>query len=136
MKKTIALAGLAIVQILFFTFFQTDDRLAESIKRGESIYQANCMSCHMMNGEGLEGVFPPLANTGRLSDKGRLVHIVVNGLQGPITVNGKEYNSEMFPISLNDKEIADVLNYVRNSWKNKAEMIVEDEVSKLKKLEK
>jgi mono/diheme cytochrome c family protein len=132
MKKGIALAALAVTSVLSFTFFQTDDRLAESVKRGESIYQANCMSCHMTEGEGLEGVFPPLANTGRLSDNARLVQIVVNGLQGRLTVNGKEYDSEMFPISLNNKEIADVLNYVRNSWKNKATIIEEDDVRKLR----
>ena len=118
---------LAISSVLLFSFSQTDS-LGESIKRGEEVYAGNCMSCHMADGNGLEGVFPPLASTGRLIDKNRIIPIVINGLQGQLVVNGKEYNSEMFPQNLNDKEIADVLNYVRNSWTNKAAIIQEDEV--------
>ena len=107
--------------------------LTASVARGKIVYEGNCIACHQANGEGLEGTFPPLANTGRLTEKARLVNNIYNGTSGEITVNGKKYDMEMFPVPINDKEIADVLNYVRNSWGNKyGEMISEEEVKKLK----
>lgn len=63
--------------------------LQESVKPGKLVYEGNCISCHMQNGEGLQGAVPPLAKTGRLTDKKRLVRIIYNGLEGPITVIGK-----------------------------------------------
>lgn len=113
-------------------FFQAD-YLKESITRGKSVYEANCIACHMADGRGLEGTFPPLANTGRLTDKGRLVKIIINGLNDPVTIDGTVYTMEMNPLDLSDKEVADVLNYIRNSWGNKAAVIKENEISQLKK---
>jgi nitrite reductase (NO-forming) len=50
----------------------------------------------------------------------RAIHIVLNGLAGPLTVNGKAYNSVMPPMSqLNDDELANILTYVIHSWDNK-----------------
>jgi nitrite reductase (NO-forming) len=86
----------------------------------------------MAEGEGLEGVFPPLAKTGRLTDKAKLVKVVLQGMSGPITVNGKQYDLEMIPVSLSDEEVRDVLNYVRNSWDNKAPAINLAEVKKFR----
>ncbi len=91
------------------------------------------MACHMTNGEGLEGTFPPLANTGRLGDKGRLVKIIFNGLNEPITVNGIPYEMEMNPVPLSNKEVTDVLNYICNAWGNKNPIIRESEIEQLKK---
>ena len=129
MKTTITLY--LSCTITLFSFYQTDS-LKESVERGKSVYEANCLSCHMEEGQGLEGAFPPLANTGRLSDKGRLVKIVFNGLSGPITVNGKDYDLEMNPMDLTEKEVSDVLNYIRNSWGNKNPEIKVSEVNQLR----
>lgn len=114
------------------SFVQTD-YLKESIGRGKFVYETNCKSCHMADGRGLEGTFPPLANTGRLDDKGRLVKIIFNGLNDPITIDGTEYTMEMNPLKLTDQQAADVLNYIRNSWGNKGVAIQESEIKSLKK---
>ena len=87
----------------------------------------------MENGEGLEGAFPPLAKTGRLTDKKRLVKIIYNGLEGPITVNGKEYNNQMNPLALSEQEVTDVLNYIRNSWGNTHQVMKVSEIKELAK---
>jgi nitrite reductase (NO-forming) len=40
-------------------------------------------------------------------------------LTGPVTVNGREYDSVMPPMSqLTDDEIAYILTYIQNSWGN------------------
>ncbi|MEY2792782.1 MAG: hypothetical protein RJA76_774 [Bacteroidota bacterium] len=94
-----------------------------SIQRGKAIYATYCQSCHMEEGEGVESVFPPLAKTNRLGDVNKLVKIVRNGMSGEISVMGVKYNAEMSSVDLNDQELTDVLNYIRNSWGNKAPMI-------------
>jgi nitrite reductase (NO-forming) len=115
-----------------FVFASLQGGLPASVERGKIVYESNCVSCHMADGKGLEGAFPPLAGTKRLTDKARLVKIVVNGTSGPMEVNGTTYDMEMMPLNLSDKEIMDVLNYVRNSWGNKAPAIDLKEVAKFK----
>ena len=65
-------------------------------------------------------MFPPLAKSDYLAaDPKRAIDVVLHGLTGKVTVNGKEYNSVMPPMSqLNDDEVANILTYVLNSWGN------------------
>ena len=94
--------------------------LAEQVKAGEALFNGTCSVCHQGSGQGLAGVFPPLAGSDFLmADVERSISIALNGRSGPITVNGKPYDSVMPPMSqLNDDEIANILTYVRNSWGN------------------
>jgi nitrite reductase (NO-forming) len=90
------------------------------MKRGKDVYALYCQNCHMENGQGTEGLNPPLAKTTYLKDVKKNIGYILNGQTGEITVNGKKYNAIMNPLNfLDDKQIADVLNYVRNSWGNK-----------------
>jgi nitrite reductase (NO-forming) len=96
--------------------------LPESIKRGKEYYVTECQNCHMENGEGLAGVYPPLAKADYMKKPvNHLVDVVLKGLDGEIMVNGVKYNTPMPPQAyLSDEKTADILNYVRNSWGNKA----------------
>ena len=105
------------------------------LAEGKSVYNNNCFMCHGMNGDGVPGVFPPLAKadfiTKRASQKNReeLIGIPLNGLSGKITVNGKEYDSVMPSLStLKEQEVAAVLTYVTNSWGNSAAAFSVEEV--------
>ena len=106
---------------------------SQSIQNGQSIYSTYCMSCHMEDGNGLEGVYPSLVKTGTLSDINRLVKIVTQGMRGPITVKGVKYDAEMAGVELADQDVADVINYIRNSWGNKSPLIKASEVGPAKK---
>jgi nitrite reductase (NO-forming) len=110
------------------------DSLQARILRGEAVYQGTCSTCHMNDGAGMEGVFPPLAESDYLmDDKERSIHLVLAGLQGPITVNGKEYDSVMPAFNnLNDREIASVLTYIRNSFGNDGDAVTPDEVAEVR----
>ncbi len=100
------------------------DTLKQSMKRGEEVYASNCANCHMPQGEGVEGAFPPLAKTDYLKNQKRAIDIILHGQEGEITVNGKNYNIPMAAMDyLSDQQVADVLNYVSNSWGNKNPMI-------------
>ncbi len=94
--------------------------LEQQVKAGEALFNGTCSVCHQPNGQGIEGVFPPLAGSDLLAkDPHRAVHIVLNGLSGTVTVNGKVFNSVMPPMSqLNDDELANILTYVTHSWGN------------------
>ena len=121
--------SIAIVTTLNFLSISSQDPLMESIKRGEEVYLGYCITCHMDQGQGIEGVFPPLAGSDYLmEDRERSIKTVKYGLEGEIIVNGVTYNNIMSPMGLSDEEIADVLNYIRNSWGNKGETVRVEEV--------
>ena len=101
--------------------------LEQSIADGEEIYTDFCLQCHMANGKGVPGSFPPLANSDYLNNIDQSIHAIKFGLKGPITVNGKSYNSNMINQGLDDEEIADVMNYILRSWGNESSTIVTEE---------
>lgn len=97
--------------------------------RGKRVYESNCMACHQANGQGVMGAFPPLAKSDYLmADKKRSVEVVIGGLSGPIKVNGKDFNSVMPGVVMNDEDVASALTYVRNSWGNSGELVSSEEV--------
>lgn len=101
--------------------------LEQSIADGEEIYTDFCLQCHMANGKGVPGSFPPLANSDYLNNIDQSIYAIKFGLKGPITVNGKSYNSNMINQGLDDEEIADVMNYILRSWGNESSTIVTEE---------
>jgi mono/diheme cytochrome c family protein len=116
--------------------FQVNQKfdLKASIERGQDIYTTYCLSCHMENGEGMEGVFPPVAKSDYLmADKKRSIHQTLYGVSGEIKVNGKIYHGDMPGYDLTDEEVSDVLNYIRNSWGNKGEAVLPSEVASVRK---
>ncbi|MCG6142971.1 copper-containing nitrite reductase [Leptospira bandrabouensis] len=101
----------------------------EILANGERVYKSVCAACHMKEGQGVVGVFPPLAKSDYLNaDKARAIQILKKGLSGPITVNGQKYNNVMPHLELTNEEIASVLSYVYNQWGNKGIMVSEAEV--------
>lgn len=114
---------------------QKQTTLEESILRGKVVYNDFCMQCHLANGKGIPGSFPPLAGSDWLTKKRtESIHAVKFGQQGEIVVNGVLYNGIMPPMGLSDQEVADVLNYAMNSWGNtRQEIITPEEVAAVKK---
>ena len=100
---------------------------------GKELYEDFCVRCHMSNGKGVEGAYPPLANADYLINKRiESIKAIKYGLSGPIVVNGVNYNLNMEKTGLDNQEIADVMNYILNSWGNKTEKLVtENEVDKV-----
>ena len=133
-RKAVLLFAFAATFILSSFLMNKDKELAESIKRGEQVYKANCVACHMEDGKGMQGAFPPLAQSDYLmADTHRAIRNIKNGVEGEITVNGETYYGLMPAQNLNEKELADVMNYIRNSWGNKgARVTVEDVKAALK----
>jgi mono/diheme cytochrome c family protein len=114
--------------------YPTQDGVKGSIERGKKVYENTCLACHQVNGSGVPGMNPPLKKTKWvLGDKKTLIGIVLKGLDKEIEVNDDTYSNTMPSFAmLSDKEIADVLTYVRNSFGNKASQVTEAEVKKLR----
>ncbi|MCG8582342.1 MAG: cytochrome c [Bacteroidales bacterium] len=101
---------------------------------GEVIYKRHCLSCHQVNAGGIPKMYPPLAKNKVISgDKEPLIDIVLNGMSGEIEVNGEIYNGVMASYrNLSDKEVADVLNYLRAGFGNSGEKVTVDDVKALR----
>jgi nitrite reductase (NO-forming) / hydroxylamine reductase len=117
--------------------FADDDTVNERIQlqgleAGRAAYLANCAACHQPEGTGLPGAFPPLAGTGHLASLPieRVIEIVLNGLSGPITVDGVDYNAVMPAMShLSNGDVAAILSYVYASWGNPGHAVTSEQVA-------
>jgi glucose/arabinose dehydrogenase/mono/diheme cytochrome c family protein len=100
---------------------------------GRDLYLKNCFACHQMRGQGIPGVFPPLAGSDYLlADIDRAIRIVCEGLNGEITVNARRYAGVMPPAILQDEEVASVLNYVLRNWGNAGPEVTAERVKKVR----
>jgi nitrite reductase (NO-forming) len=114
---------------------KTNTSINDLAAMGKSIYQRTCFACHQSDGNGLPNVFPPGKNSDWIknSSLSAMISAVSEGLTGPITVNGKEYNNIMPPQQLNDKEISAVLTYVYEKFNNIDKTVTVEEVKANKK---
>ncbi|GGD03394.1 c-type cytochrome [Hyunsoonleella pacifica] len=128
----IVLAG---TTIFGFTTISQQDKLQESITRGQEIYTDFCINCHMASGEGVEKTYPPLAKSDYLkNNREASIRGIKYGQKGEITVNGVVYNGYMAPMGLDDEEVADVMNFINNSWENSnTKIVTKEEVTAVKK---
>jgi mono/diheme cytochrome c family protein len=98
---------------------------------GKAIYADSCSACHAMNGEGVANLFPSLAQSSnvRSEDPTSLIRVVLRGARSIATQ--EEPTAPGMPSyawKLNDRQIADVLTYIRNSWGAAAPAVTEDQV--------
>lgn len=112
-----------------------------SFKRGEIIYttKAVCFACHGGDGNGMDNMGPPLNQSEWVTaDADRLTKILLHGMTGPVKVGNTTYTPPLAMPGLGansaitDKDLADVMTYIRNQWKNKARPVSEDEVKKIR----
>lgn len=106
----------------------------QQVAAGKTLYNGTCSVCHQDSGAGLAGVFPPLLQsdwvTAHSADE--LIAVVLNGLSGPVKVNGEDYNSIMPPMSqLTDDEVANILTYVLQDM-NQGGTISKEAVAKVR----
>ncbi len=118
---------------------KTPDIIKDNVNTGKllaggKLYTTYCASCHQANGKGDGTRFPPLENSEWVKgDPRKLISTVLNGLSGPITVNGVGFN-EVMPANsyLKDDELALILSYVRQNFKNNARGISAADVTRVR----
>ncbi|MBA4261825.1 MAG: cytochrome c oxidase subunit II [Comamonadaceae bacterium] len=91
--------------------------LADLVKRGESVYAANCVACHQSSGKGA-GPIKPLDGSALVTgtDHGAMIQVMLNGAAGGAMPAWKQ---------LSDTELAAVMTYAKNSWSNKTDQVVQ-----------
>ncbi len=115
----------AVVSLSLYLFQNQEPDLAESMQRGSEIYADFCVTCHLQEGEGVANTFPPLAKADYLMENREAsIRGVKYGQQHEIVVNGVTYNTAMPDPGLEAEEVADVMNYILNSWGNASEEMV------------
>lgn len=92
---------------------------------GKAVYAAQCAACHQATGQGLPGVFPPLAGSEWVTGEPRvLANILLHGVEGSIEVTGQTYQGSMPAFAqLSDAELAAVASHIRSDWGNQAEAL-------------
>lgn len=121
---------------------RTPDKIADNLMKddlvgGERIYYQYCSACHQKDGGGAPGRFPPIVGTDWVTgDKERLIEVMLRGMEGSLKIGEEVYNGVMPQHSfLSDKEIAEVLTFIRSSFGNEASAIEEAEVAKMRKIQ-
>jgi glucose/arabinose dehydrogenase/mono/diheme cytochrome c family protein len=102
---------------------------------GKTQYTLICGACHQPNGQGLDGLAPPLVDSDwATGSPERLARIVLQGVRGPLNVKGKIWELDMPPVAvLSDDEIASLLTYIRREWGHSASAITPDFIAKVRK---
>jgi len=116
--------------------YQPKSGAAAMLAEGKRSYETVCGLCHGYDGMGKPGQAPPLAGSEWVNTKGvnGLIRIPLAGLNGPLTVQGKDWNLSMAAMgaALSDADLANVLTYVRQSWGNKAGLVTADDVKSVR----
>lgn len=122
-NKLVFILFMSISVICILEACQSEQELnyARYYMNGKEIYEGHCQNCHGDRGQGLAQLYPPLTDTSYLkTNKSKLACIIKNGLNGPISVNGTEFNGQMPAEShLANIDIAAVITYITNSFGNK-----------------
>ena len=109
--------------------------MSPTLMAGKAVYDSYCIACHMHDGKGASGMNPPLIGTQYvLGDNGQLIDVILQGLNKPVEIQGETFQNAMPSHAfLSNKQIADVLTFVRQSWGNDAAAITEEEVAQARK---
>lgn len=103
---------------------------------GKALFSSNCITCHQVTGQGVEGQYPPLAGSEVVlgNATNHLIAIVLKGLQGPVQIEGKAFNNSMqaWEGQYTDQQLASILTYVRSDWGNNAPPITADMVKQMR----
>ena len=108
----------------------------DALARGRLIYVDQCAGCHMENGEGVPGVFPPIkGNSGvHAHDPTSLARLVLGGARSAVTPAKPEgFAMPAFDWKLSDAEVADLLTYIRASFGNDADPVKASKVADVRK---
>lgn len=112
-------ASIPLLGMVFVYFFVEVDTSAPKASP-ETLYQIQCGNCHGNDGEGLRGLYPPLAGSDYLeAHQSNLPCLIQHGMEGPIVVNGKPYDQPMPGLhQLGTGEIVAIINFINTSWGN------------------
>ena len=118
------------------------DILKKQFPKGESLFTSICQTCHGLDGNGVKSLGPPLNQSEWVvGNRERLISVVLFGLTGPVTVNGHVYKAPEisgdmpgigYDKEMKSEDIAELLSFIRKSWRNNADVISTEEVERVR----
>jgi mono/diheme cytochrome c family protein len=106
------------------------------LKTGKEVYAHNCIACHEADGSSAPRVYPPLNGNALLqsADPSSTLRVILDGAQTITTPRAPNTGSmPAYAKQLSDQQVADVANYIRNSWGNVAPVVTANDVAKARK---
>jgi mono/diheme cytochrome c family protein len=106
------------------------------MKSGAALYAHACVACHEADGSSAPGIYPPLPGNALLQadDASSTLRIILDGAQSVSTPRAPNTGSMPgYAKQWSDQQVADVTNYIRNSWGNAAPLVTVDQVAKARK---
>jgi mono/diheme cytochrome c family protein len=103
---------------------------------GAAIYARLCIACHEADGSGAPRIYPPLPGNANLqaADPSSTLRIILDGAETMTTPRAPNSGSmPAYARQLSDQQIADVANYVRNSWGNAAPLVTPAQARKTRR---
>jgi len=111
----------------------------DRMKSGEAMYEHACVACHEKDGSSAPRIYPPLPGNALLqsADPTSTLRIILDGAQTVTTPRAPNKGSmPAYAKQWTDQQIADVTNYIRNSWGNAAPLVTADQVAQARKATK
>lgn len=109
-----------------------DDMVMET---GRAIYFDNCAACHVADGSGVDYIYARLDGSNKVNsdDPTTIIRVVLEGAHAePTEARPAPLGMPAFGWKLSDREIADLLTYVRSAWTNSASVIGESDVASVR----
>ena len=108
---------------------------AAAMRAGGAIFADACTACHLAGGKGQPGMIPPLPGSAAMQqqDPTGVIRLILAGGRTAPTLSRPSFQSmPSFAWKLNDRQVADVATYIRNSWGNRAAPVSADQVADLR----
>jgi mono/diheme cytochrome c family protein len=108
----------------------------DASKSGAMTYLDNCAACHRTDGLGSQRVFPRLAGNPvvQANNPLSLISAILDGSMTPRTgAAPAQFAMPSFASRLSDQDMADVVNFVRTSWGNKASSVAAEDIAKIRR---
>jgi mono/diheme cytochrome c family protein len=100
---------------------------------GARVYTTYCMHCHGVDGRGFAPMLAPLAGNPNVleNDPSSLISVTLHGTHD-LVIQGvpAPYPMPQYKDVLNDRDIADVLTFIRQGWNNNAKPVSAEAVAK------
>ena len=109
---------------------------AAQMAAGEKLYKSACIACHEADGSGAPRIYPPLPRNANLqsADASSALRVILDGAETVTTPRAPNKGSmPAYASKMSDQEIADVTNYIRNSWGNAAPLVTPEQVAKARR---
>lgn len=119
---------------LFFALSLFSTQALADTTAGKTAYQQYCQACHQADGTGVPGAFPPIANNPNVVGKPEYIaQAVIGGVNGPLEVNGTQYNGVMPSMAyISNEVIADLANFIEQEWNGSGTKVTAEDIEALR----